>query len=133
MSDKILTAQDVQGEGVVEFTVRVLRRRWNNHPIPVGFAEGIQVEAEINQGRWIVPCPFCTGAEMLDMKDLRFFCLSCYNKAVGGKWIKVAVPKEKEVKGVERELLRREVVNQNWTAKESIEGLRKENLRMEVK
>ena len=131
--DKILKAKDVQNAGVAEFTERVLSRRWNAQPVPQEIAKTPIAEAEINQGRWIVPCPFCTGAEMLDPDDLRFFCLSCYNKAVGGKWIRVAVPKPEQTKEIETELMKRgNPENRNWTIKESVSDLKKENKKQGV-
>jgi hypothetical protein len=89
---KIRTAADVHKAPLDRFVAGVLQARRLAIKPPKETAEGIVLRAEINHGRLIVCCPFCLGAEMADPKDKRFFCLSCYNEQVGGKWIKVSIP-----------------------------------------
>lgn len=54
--------------------------------------------ARIDAGRWLVDCPgeHCTGAELADPEDLRFFCTTCLNADVGGQWLRVAFPRNRE-------------------------------------
>jgi len=94
-------------------------------PFPSGINESITVKAEINHGRWIVKCPWCSGAELADKDDRRFFCLSCFNKAINGKFIKVEFPNK--AIDIETILKVRPAKNQNWTPGETIAQLKNEN------
>lgn len=128
--DKILTAADVQGVGVERFTAAVLRGRRQNKPMPKELAE-VTVQAEINHGRWIVKCPFCAGAEMAEPNDKRFYCLSCFNEQVGGKWLLVEFPKNPGK--IEIELLKRsKKQNRNWTSGETAKNLQDENKKQDI-
>lgn len=120
---KIQTAIDVQGIGVERFTANVMRSRRTHLKLPDQMSEQT-VDAEINHGKWIVKCPFCAGAEMADMNDPRFFCLSCYNQE-SSDWLQVTFPKDRQK--IEVELLKREQKNQHWLPGETLTKLRKEN------
>jgi hypothetical protein len=89
---KIKTAADVHKAPLDRFIASVIQMRRLNIKPPTETAENIILRAEIDNGRLIVCCPFCLGAEMADTRDKRFFCLSCYNEKAGGKWIKVSIP-----------------------------------------
>lgn len=62
--------------------------------MPTETIEDEYVVACVDYGKWIVKCPFCRGAEPVDFSDLRFFCLSCFNAEVGGKYLGVLAPNE---------------------------------------
>ena len=88
-----------------------------------------KVDARINHGRWIADCPFCSGAEMVTPTDPRFFCMSCDNREVGGKWLGVRFPKEaNEIE----EILGQRVHSdeRNWTPAETVKDLRAEDVAM---
>lgn len=85
----------------------------------------VVVRAEINHGRWLVRCPFCSGAEEADPDQPVFYCLSCGNADFGGRVMIVAFPDKQ--KAIEAALLRREMGNRNWGPGESLADLVREN------
>lgn len=83
--------------------------------------------AEINHGRWIVRCACCAGAEEVDHQTPFFFCLSCGNADNNSHVMTVVFPKDREA--IEKVLLLRpDLSNRNWTAKETAEALVLENI-----
>ena len=83
---------------------------------------GESLEAEINHGRWIVRCPYCSGAEIADAEDPVFMCLSCFNEENGGRFRPVRFPVD--LSSIESELKRRKrEKHQNWSPGESLEHL----------
>lgn len=84
-----------------------------------------------NQGRWIVDCPFCNGAEFAWEENL-FICESCWNKAVGYQYIIVKLPTKRKRESIENLLANRPLTNQNWEG-ETLEQLKQENLEHGVK
>ena len=87
---------------------------------------GETLEAEVNHGRWIVRCPYCSGAEIADAEDPVFMCLSCFNEENLGRFHMVRFPKE--VDQIEKVLNQRKALeNQNWIPGESLEDLKKES------
>lgn len=113
---------NLQRIGQEKMAASFLRRL--NKPMPAGVSD-TTVKAEINHGRWICKCPFCSGAELADKNDKRFFCLSCFNAEVGGKWMKVEYPKN--IEKIEAELVKRpKDENRNWTD-ETLTKLKDEN------
>lgn len=88
-----------------------------------------RVQAEINPtpedgGRWIARCPspFCSGAELVDPTDPRFFCITCENVLTKGDWIGVTFPRDWEA--IEAELsLRAFKQTQAWVPGETVEDL----------
>lgn len=126
--DKILTFNDCPaGNGRVGIEGFVLNAcKSKGLPPPQGVALGNSIQASVNQGRWIIECPFCTGAEFLDPADPRFYCLSCYNKAVGHLWLLVVLPEDRVA--VERALIVRPMLeNRNWSPGETVAQLHQEN------
>ncbi|MDD5006735.1 MAG: hypothetical protein PHS33_09580 [Candidatus Omnitrophica bacterium] len=109
--------------GIENFTKNFLRKC--GKPFPVSTHEGVAVKAEINYGRLIAKCPFCTGAELIDRNDKRFFCLSCFNKSVNGNWIRVEFPDN--LTEIEAVLEQRTETNQNWQHGEEVMFLKSEN------
>lgn len=125
--DRIETTQTLHRtsvEGLVHGVIRA-RRLILTPPTETAPAPAV-VQAQINHGRWLAHCPFCAGAEMVDPDDPRFCCLSCYNAAVGGKWLPVKFPRD--AAKLEAELLRRpQRENRNWLPSETLAQIRAEN------
>ena len=70
----------------------VFRRlaRWSGHRVVEEVSEDAPVEAVWDDGRWVAVCE-CGGAEVVAGPDAPddeqvFYCCSCGNKAVGGRW-----------------------------------------------
>ena len=82
------------------------------------------VEVIVNQGRWVVECPDCNGAQMACRTDPRFLCDECGNIAVGNLWRPVVWPDD--VDGIEDALGFRSDENQNWYPGETVDDLRAE-------
>jgi len=112
--------------GIESFTKSILRKC--GKPFPVVINEGIVVNAEINHGRLIARCPFCTGAELVDRNDKRFFCLSCLNKSISGDWIRVELPIN--MTEIESILEKRPETNQNWRTGEEVSMLKSDNAKI---
>src|SRR5690242_1060929 len=113
------------GLGAAEFVQAIIGARRQAIPLPKDTDTSTPCYAEVNHGRWIVNCPFCAGAELADPDDRRFFCLSCYNASVDGKWLTVSWPAER--KEIEAELLERpKAENVNWSPGETVASLRAE-------
>jgi hypothetical protein len=84
------------------------------------------VKAEINHGRWLARCPFCSGAEEADPGEPIFYCLSCGNADNGGHIMMVMFPDDRDK--IESVLLARfNIGTRNWTPGESLQDLVKEN------
>lgn len=77
-----------------------------------------------NHGRWLVDCPGCPGAELVDASEPVFICLSCGNKFAG--FLPVAVQFPAQMTAIERILDKRRTDQQNWTT-ETIAELVAEN------
>ena len=87
--------------------------------------EGKALPAMVNHGRWIVKCPTCNGAELVDPDMPIFFCYSCGNESNGGHVYPVSFPQN--WREIEAALIDRPPANQNWLPGETIEDLRNEN------
>ena len=81
--------------------------------------------ASVNYGRWLVRCPWCPSAQHASRADHRFFCVECYNSAVGQRWVKVVWPEE--ARDIESVLLRRPKRYRNWNPGEAVVKLEREN------
>lgn len=86
-------------------------------------SEGVEVYA--NEGRWVVDCPDCGGAQMACRTDPRFMCNECANVAVDGLWRPVVWP-EQPVE-IEKALKPRPPRNRNWLPFETVADLVAEN------
>lgn len=124
--DRITSLRDWQPVNLVGFTASMLRVR--RQPMPRETAEGPVLQAEINHGRYLVRCPSCAGAELVDLEDPRFFCLSCMMVQCGGKWLPVKLPSAAHRAKLEAELMKRtRQENRNWLPGETLKQLRGEN------
>jgi hypothetical protein len=85
--------------------------------------------AVVNHGRWIVRCPFCTGAQLADPEDHRFFCNDCLNHPVEGRVLVVDWPNPVVQPAIEQALLDRPVAStRNWETWEEVSWLLAENV-----
>lgn len=90
------------------------------------------LEARIEYGRWIVDCPgsSCQGAEALWKVERLFFCWSCGNKEMAGRWLRVVLPENYEE--IEAAVLeRQEIAHQHWFPYETAEDVRSETAIMQ--
>lgn len=88
------------------------------------------LDARIERGMWLVDCPGCGNALVVDDNDLIFNCTDCGS---GDKWHRVRMPGVRKRREIERLLLlrpgfRHNAPNRNWWPHESVEDLRRENL-----
>lgn len=83
------------------------------------------LEVYANEGRWVVECPDCNGAQLASRTDRRFMCNECANVAIGGLWRPVIWPAD--VEEIEAELSTRRPKNQHWRPGETAAHLRAEN------
>ena len=83
------------------------------------------IEAYANDGRWVVECPDCHGAQFAARDDRRFLCNECANVTIGGLWRQVVWPKDPAA--IDAELDKRPRGNANWLPGESVVQLRLEN------
>lgn len=93
----------------------------NGHPIGEGISTLPALPARVEHGRWLVDCPGCSGAELADISEPVFLCLSCGNKFAGNLPVAVAFPQQRAE--IEAVLEKRPRENQNWSDKESVEDL----------
>ncbi len=101
---------------------------------PAEVADSPVLAAEVNHSRWVVRCPWCGSAQIVDPSDPRFWCPECDNRDVGGRWVRVRWPDEATRLEIEDELMRRPRDHQrNWQAYEVVEDLRQENRRRGVR
>jgi len=84
-----------------------------------------EVAAEVNHGRWIARCPFCSGAELVSRVDAVFFCFSCHMEGNGGRAMRVLFPCNR--RQIEVLLEQRPIHNQHWLPGESKADLAREN------
>jgi hypothetical protein len=86
-------------------------------------------EAVVNHGRWIVRCPFCTGAQLADPDERVFFCIDCLNHKVQGRIVRVKWPSPALRGPIEQALTDRPVTtNRNWESREELSYLLAENV-----
>lgn len=125
--DEIGTVQTrVHSGGVAALVQDYIAARRPDAAPPAALAD-VQVTAYVNHGRWVADCPFCNGAELIDLDDPRFYCLSCLNATVGGAWLAVKLPAPAERAAIEHELLRRkEDRHRNWLPGETVTRLHQE-------
>lgn len=78
--------------------------------------------------RWIANCPDCDmSAEYVWLATPLMFCMSCCNRALGGRWRRVEVPSDRAE--IERLLLARtDPRTRSWTPDETVDDLLAENV-----
>ena len=87
---------------------------------------GSPVAVTVNYGRWIVDCPGvdCSGAQIASRDDHRFFCVTCGNNFVGGRFLPVTWPDDPDA--IDAALSVRPVQFRNWTG-EPVDDLLRDN------
>lgn len=95
--------------------------------VPLSASELVVAYAEVNHGRWIVPCPFpgCGSAQLAPRDDPRFCCGECLNAAVGGAWVAVEWPAD--AAAIEAVLELRPTPAASWSPTETVADLVAEN------
>ena len=89
------------------------------------FYLGLKANARVNQGRWIVDCPFCNGAEALWPGEPWFLCGGCKNND-SMLALKVVLPED--ISLIEKALEKRtRYENRNWSPGETIRDLEIQN------
>ena len=134
MADYIVQHQDLQPDPYLVM-VRNMYMRMGFGALPEPSEDNMsgEVAARINHGRWLVDCPGCNSALVVDLTELVFICVECGNNHNDGKWLRVTIPRNR--KAIEDELLKRpwngrnpaEAVNRNWEPGETLTMLKQEN------
>jgi hypothetical protein len=82
------------------------------------------IYAFLDHGRWLGECGLwdasrgriCKNAQFVDTDDARFYCITCANVEVAGRWREVIWPEDTNT--VEEPLAELPVEEQNWTPEE---------------
>jgi len=91
-------------------------------------ADAPPLKARVYRNLWIVECPDCKSAEMVDTDHPLFFCSNCLNGALDGRWRRVEFPAAKQRAQIEGVLaLRPNPDTRNWAPGESVAALKREN------
>jgi hypothetical protein len=98
------------------------------HVVPTDTSSDDEVYAFVQDGRWMVRCPFCPSAQLAYDWDHRFFCSECACAQAGGKMLNVIWPSINQRARIETLLLVRPLANQNWSPPESVAALELENM-----
>jgi hypothetical protein len=94
-------------------------------PVDDQLAPGHKAVARIDYGRWIVDCPFCPNAVLLDPTEPRTFCLNCYNERAEYQWVGVVMPDAEERAAIEEALDDgRPEHEMTWTPGQTVKDLR---------
>ena len=123
---KIMTAEDILSRR---------RRPLNNFPVfykfftkkqfnPALIYAGQVLTPRVNHSRWIIDCPFCSGAELYWESANLHYCVSCANNMTE---LPILVKMPGNRLKIEEILLKREnIENRNWIG-ETIADLQREN------
>tara|TARA_Y100000310_G_scaffold46368_1_gene43059 strand:+ start:628 stop:1053 length:426 start_codon:yes stop_codon:yes gene_type:complete len=134
MDDYIVQHQDLQPEPYLTMVRRMyMGMGFGPLPEPTAGNTAGEVAARINHGRWLVDCPGCNSALVIDLSQPAFMCVECGNNHNNQKWLRVITPRNR--KAIEAELLKRpmngrnpaEAVNRNWEPGETVAMLKQEN------
>jgi hypothetical protein len=79
----------------------------------------------LDNGRWVIGCPDCGGAQLACETDPRFLCHECGNVTVGGAWRRIAWPADRD--GIETAVQHRLPKNRNWFPHETVSDLDEQN------
>ena len=104
-------------QNAAEITARREQLPEKAHEPVSGDVVGAPVPVYVNYGRWVVDCPGegCGGAQMASRDDHRFFCVTCGNAFVGGRWLATVWPNDRTVAAIDSALEKRPLRFQNWT------------------
>jgi ribosomal protein L37AE/L43A len=135
MDDYIAQHNDLQPEPYMGMVRRMyMGMGFGPLPDPTAGNTSGEVAARINHGRWLVDCPGCNSALVVDLSQPVFMCVECGNAGNEGKWFTVAVPRNRAA--IEAELLKRPIngrnsasaINRNWEPGETVATLKQENI-----
>lgn len=88
----------------------------------------VKVLAHVNHGRWVAVCPFCGSSQVATVTDRRFLCAganACANSAIGGAFVQVVWPSDRDRVRIEELLLEvSDIGLRNWNPSETVEQLR---------
>lgn len=91
-----------------------------------GVALDLAVDAFVNEGRWIVQCPWCGGAQLVSPETFSVLCVECANNGIGGMSVPVRWPDE--APAIEAALVQRPAPrHMNWRPGETVDDLLAEN------
>ena len=133
MDDYIVQHRHLQPEPYL-MTVRrsYMRMGFGLLPEPTPATITGRVQARVNHGRWLVDCPGCNSALVIDLDEPVYMCVECGNSANGGAWLQVTLPRNR--RAIEAELLKRpfgrnpaDAPTRNWEPGETVADLRHEN------
>jgi hypothetical protein len=119
----IKQARDVYGmDGAADAVIYIMQAQQVVPDPTAGDPIGPNVVARIDHGRWIGDCNLndavnvrvCPNAQYVDEADLRFFCITCHNAEIGGRWRTVVFPAD--IEATEAPLLALPATEQNWTS-----------------
>lgn len=103
-------------------------RRDEDAFVPETTADQPILHAFVNDSRWLVQCPACSGAQLASFGDRRFFCIDCLNEHAGRQWLTVSWPTAEEQAEIEGLLLSRPISHtRSWKPGETTDRLRDEN------
>lgn len=103
--------------------------RNTNAKLPQGFRNEPEIDAFINQGRWVIRCLSCPSALAGDPDFPFFYCLECFNINYANMWLPVRYPDIAERMQIEKLLdARPNKINQNWYPHEDLRKLMQENI-----
>lgn len=109
-----------------EFAEKVIKPTMQKYGIePQGYSDLSPIIAIVRQGRWLVLCPDCNGAERA-WEEGWMMCMSCWNGYTKHQYRKVIFPSERlEIENI---LEPRPLQNRNWEQGELMADLRKQNI-----
>lgn len=119
----IITANKYLNMSWEDYNLAVVKPMLAKYGLQPTISEDGQLIAEVNHGRWIVVCE-CGGAEKMWEEGV-FMCMSCMNARHKHQYRKAIFPKAR--KRIEALLLRRPVINRNWSVGETLAQLQSEN------
>ena len=128
MDSALLTWTDVHaGLGLEGVAARFPSSRWDRTMPAAGVALDVIVNAYVDTGgRWLVNCPWCSGAEYVNLDDLRFFCCECRNGSAENLPVPVVIPDDREA--IEAALLARpDPDSRRWLPGETVADLLAQN------
>ena len=135
MADYIVQHNDLQPEPYLTMVNRMyMGMGFGTLSEPTAGNTAGEVAARINHGRWLVDCPGCNSALVVDLGQPVFMCVECGNAGNEGKWFAVTVPDNR--KAIEDVLLKRpmngrnpaDAKNRNWEPGETVAALKQENI-----
>jgi len=123
---RIRTADDMpvvkRYKGYRGFVEHLAFQKWS---ISVDWDTVGTVDAQIIRSNWICKCPFCNGAQVVNLTD-PFYCVDCVMQANEFKAMAIVFPDEQ--RAIETILSKRPVPEtRNWSNVETVDDLVREN------